>query len=305
MEQLPENSPEQLEEPITADIVKPSVGTVLREGRERMGLSIEDVVGKIKLAPRQILALESDDFQSLPETAFLRGFVRSYAKLLQLDAQPLLDALPDAAITQAPVEQCQIEAPFPTEKTARRQNLNLLIAALFVTVLIAGFTVWQARAPHEPVAETATVSAASTASEVAAADVSTAALALPEQPEILDASGVVDASESAVSAPAVQMPVVQSKTAQAASAVISVAPAQAQIRLVFDKESWAEIKDKTGKTLSRQVNQSGSQLRVEGAAPFTLVIGHAAAVHLFYRDKPVDLSAYINASSDVARMTLE
>jgi hypothetical protein len=78
-----------------------------------------------------------------------------------------------------------------------------------------------------------------------------------------------------------------------------------RLRLIFDKESWAEIKDKSGKTLSRQVNSPGTELRLEGAAPFSLVIGHAAAVHLYYREKPVDLTSYINASSDVARLTLE
>jgi cytoskeleton protein RodZ len=84
-----------------------------------------------------------------------------------------------------------------------------------------------------------------------------------------------------------------------------VAKASAALRLVFDREAWAEIKDQSGKTLSRQVNLRGSELRVEGIAPFTLVVGHAASVHLYYRDKQVDLTSYINASSDVARLTLE
>lgn len=291
MEQLPENN-NPVESVVPDEVTVPSVGQLLRAGRERLGMSIEDVVAKIKLAPRQIVALEEDDFQALPETTFLRGFVRSYAKLLQMEAQPLLDALPGSPVAKATLDTQMVEAPFPSEKTVRRQNVNLLIAAFIVALLIAGFAVWQANTPH--LAE----QAAQAASDVAIVETS---LPLPEQVEILDESGVPEAGvpESAVPVVASSVP-----AAPVASAVVAVKPAAALL-LVFDKESWAEIKDRSGKTLVSQVNPAGSELRLEGVAPFTLVIGHAAAVHLYYREKPVDMTSYINAASDVARMTLE
>jgi cytoskeleton protein RodZ len=268
-----------------------TVGRLLREGRERMELSVDDVVDKIKLAPRQIVALEADDFKALPETAFVRGFVRSYAKLLRLEAQPLLDLLPGAEVKPAAVEQLHVDAPFPSEKTVRRQNISLLIAALLIGVTIVGFVIWQNKAPRVELSEVQPDGMLVASS-----------VALPEQAEILDASGVQEAvvAESAVT------------VAQPAPAVNTVAPVVnaavntvAALRLVFDKESWADIKDRTGNSLSRQVNQPGSELRLEGLPPFTMVIGHAASVHLYYRDKPVDLSAYVGAGGDVARMTLE
>lgn len=284
MGQLPENNIDPVEAALPDNTPVPSVGQLLREGRERLGLSIEDVVAKIKLAPRQIVALEEDNFQVLPETAFLRGFVRSYAKLLQLDAQPLLDALPGVAPVAS--EQLQVDTPFPSEKTARQQNVNLLIAAFIVALLIAVFVTWQANSSHEPATEIAP-------------DATATQLPLPEQAEFLDASGVPE-----MGVPESAVPVVASAPASA-SAVPVVAKSSSTLRLVFDKESWAEIKDQSGNTLSKQVNLPGSELRVEGVAPFTLVIGHAAGVHLYHREKPVDLSSYINAASDVARMTLE
>lgn len=276
--------------------VMPSVGAQLREGREHMDMSVEDVAGKIKLSSRQIVALEEDDFKSLPETAFLRGFVRSYAKLLQLDAQPLLDALPGAAVVdQVKVEQRPVEAPFPTERSARRQNLNLLIAALLIALLIGGFSVWQS---YAPVAKTVVP------------EETLVALPLPAQPEVATESAVPvaltpEAASSAVAAlptaPATVLPL----AAPPVTASAVAASQTATLQLTFDKESWSEVRDATGKTLIRQINQPGSDLRLEGVAPFSLVIGHAAAVHLYYRDKPVDLTSYINASSDVARLTLE
>ncbi|MDD4928126.1 MAG: DUF4115 domain-containing protein [Gallionella sp.] len=283
---------------VSDDVQKLSVGSSLRAARENLGLSIEDVVAKIKLAPRQIIALEADDFQALPETAFLRGFVRSYARLLQLDEQPLLDALPGTVSVAA--ELPRVDASYPSERSKYRQNLNLLIAALFVAFLIAGFAIWQTSSPQE------------TAVPEEAALVS---IALPDPAQIQDASGVAESSASAVASVSavVSAPVVVQ--AAAVSAVLSPAAlppaavagqsAPAALRLVFDKEAWAEIKDKTGKTLLKQLNQPGSELSVDGSAPFAMVIGHATSVHLYYRGRPVDMTPYVSASSDVARLTLE
>jgi cytoskeleton protein RodZ len=288
---------------VSAGQVK-SVGQMLREARERMGLSVDDVVAKIKLASRQIVALEADDFKSLPETAFVRGFVRSYAKLLQLDAQPLLDALPGAERAQVVTEQLSVETPFP-ERSVRQQNRNLLIAAFLLALVIAGFAFWQSNSPRPalivPVAEN-TPDTAMVATP----------LPLPEQLELLDGSGVPVVEAAAV----VAAPVVSPVSAVAPVAPIAAAPAAPAVvaalvstgemlRVEFDKTSWTEIREKSGKILSKQVNQGGSELRVEGVAPFVLTIGHAGSARLYYKNKLVDLAPFVKPGSDVARLTLE
>lgn len=302
MEKLVENTPDLNADQLgnsTSQQPIMSVGSQLRAAREQLGMSVDDVVSKIKLAPRQILALEADDFKALPETAFVRGFVRSYAKLLQLDPLPLLDALPTAKGEQVKAPQLHVDAPFPTERTLRRQNVNLLIAAFLVALVIAGFAFWP-KSASEPVV-VAPVAAVSDAALVETQ------LPFPDQVEILDGSGVPEAGipESGVhGGSSVQAaPVVPAVAALPAAP--AVAKAASALRLVFDKEAWVEIKDQSGKTISNQVNRSGSELRVEGVAPFTLVVGHAASVHLFYREKPVDMKPFVNAGSEVARMTLE
>ena len=276
-----ENNPEQAERPL--------IGHLLRERRVSMGLSIDDVVGKIKLSHRQVVALEENDFKALPEIAFLRGFVRSYARLLQMDEQALLAHFPEAQVTQVRTEPNQPETAFPTARSARRQNVNLLLAALLVVLLIAGFSLWQVKMPHHAVVKPD-------------ATLTTTPLQLPapEREEVPQSAPQALPVESAVLSVPVASPV-----SSAVPAAVNPVHEMATLRLVFDKECWVEIKDKYGKTLSKQVNLAGSELRLDGDAPFTLVIGHAQAVRLFYKDKPVNLDPYINASSDVARLTLE
>ncbi|MDY0227030.1 MAG: DUF4115 domain-containing protein [Desulfomicrobium apsheronum] len=65
------------------------IGTALREGREQKGLTVEAVEEKTKIAPSVIIALEEGNSARFPHAVYARGFVRSYALLLGLDAQEL------------------------------------------------------------------------------------------------------------------------------------------------------------------------------------------------------------------------
>jgi len=68
-------------------------GQTLQSQREAMGWTVEQVADQLKLAPRQVVALEAGDYASLPSPAVTRGFVRAYAKLLRIDAAPLVSMI--------------------------------------------------------------------------------------------------------------------------------------------------------------------------------------------------------------------
>lgn len=118
----------------------PSVGRSLREAREQLGMSVNDVANRIKFAPKQIESLEADDYVRLPEAAFVRGFVRSYARLLQLDPAVLLASLPVSHIPTASAQSVKsVDIPMPTVFTARKHNVIWLAAALVVALSLAIF----------------------------------------------------------------------------------------------------------------------------------------------------------------------
>lgn len=60
-------------------------GASLRAARERAGWRVEEVAAKLKLSARQIVAIEAEDWSSLPERTFTRGFFYSYARLVNVD----------------------------------------------------------------------------------------------------------------------------------------------------------------------------------------------------------------------------
>lgn len=276
-----------------------TLGQTLRQAREQRGLSIADVVNLTKLAPRQIEALEADDYQSLPETAFVRGFVRSYGKVLQLDSAILLTLLPSANKQPEVGESGSIEADFPDVQHApRRQNLIWLLGTLLLAVLVALVSVWQFT-PSD---------------EATTPQLEQSAIELPADVEVIP-SGLPTVSDDSASQLSAAMPpeamAAQTSTLESAPAPETIKAVAknnstqvSSLRIVFEKDSWVEVHDKN-QMLSSQTNLAGSELHLDGNPPFSLVIGRAESVKLYYRGKPVDLNDSIRSSSGVARLTLD
>ena len=82
-----------------------TAGALLGAAREASGLTIDAVAQQLKLAPRQVRALEEDDYTHLPGRTFVRGFVRNYARLVHLDPDEVVGSLPAGAAAPA------LEAP--------------------------------------------------------------------------------------------------------------------------------------------------------------------------------------------------
>jgi cytoskeleton protein RodZ len=80
-----------------------TIGKILRQARESRSLSLEQVAQATHIRVRYLQALEAEQFDLLPSTAHVRGFLRSYAAHLKLDPTPLLAALNGEAAPQAPL----------------------------------------------------------------------------------------------------------------------------------------------------------------------------------------------------------
>jgi len=67
-----------------------SLGEVLAATRKSKNLSQQDVSNHLRFSVKQIDALENNEFSALPDATTTRGFIRNYARFLELDAEPLL-----------------------------------------------------------------------------------------------------------------------------------------------------------------------------------------------------------------------
>lgn len=89
-------TPEQSENKVALSVVQ-TAGAQLSAARIQQGMSLQQVADQLKLSQRQIQALENNQFELLPKMVIVRGFVRSYAKLLRLDPAPVVACLPSEA----------------------------------------------------------------------------------------------------------------------------------------------------------------------------------------------------------------
>lgn len=121
-------------------------GAVLAATREGHGLTIEQVASHLNLAPRQVLALEADDFAALPGTAVARGFLRSYAKLLRLDPAALVAMIGEQhqPASSAPMRHAlsgafsESRLPSHASSGGRSRSLPIAIGIAVLVVAAAG-----------------------------------------------------------------------------------------------------------------------------------------------------------------------
>ncbi|MEW5781728.1 MAG: helix-turn-helix domain-containing protein [Pseudomonadota bacterium] len=257
----------------------PSVGAQLRAAREAAQLTHDDVAQTLKFSPRQIAALEADDYAALPGATIVRGFVRNYARLLKLDAAALLQQL-DAALPSGPAE---VRPPdnmgIASERHGSRESSSLLTVSLVLLLAAALLVLWHFFGPAPQRPATAAGGAESSIGQ-------TTSLTL--------------ASPSAAPAPAATP---GDGPALPPAKVVNGEGLTPALHFSFADRSWVEVVDANKQVLHSAENPPGSELNLTGQPPFDIVIGNATKVTLSYDGKPIDLAPYTRA--EVARLRLE
>lgn len=270
-----------------------SVGQQLRAAREARGLVVADVSKAIKLGPRQVVAIEADDWPSLPCTTIIRGFVRNYARLLELNPDLLMNTLDSMKMPQAPELELSVGSPvnIPEEgKVDRRDYVRVLFGLIVLVLAVLAFFFLPQELMNSVLS---TLKAPTQSRDVAAEKV------------LVTRSNAAKSSDVAVAAPATSVLPEGSVVLPLQSAPVSASnltPANV-LQFSFAQPSWVEVRDRTGQIIFSQLSQANSQREIEGQPPLALVIGNASHVTLKYKGKTVDLS--LRSKDDVAHLTLE
>lgn len=297
--------------------VMPSVGAQLKAAREGRGMSLSDVAQVLKLGLRQVEALENGDWQGLPGNTFIRGFVRNYARLVQVDGGPLMDQL--AEVLEAPKPQLDMPeaapATMPMAGQGQRKDyavalfgLGLVAVAVAIYFLMPG-GVADLQASFKSVADLFAKQEAQPAPAAGPEPVLPPG-ATPQQ--VLNPQAVSVPEPTATGAAVAPVPVSMSGIAAqetplavpvAAGPVAAPSVATPVLRLVFQKESWVEVRDRSEKVVFSQKGAPGAEQVIEGNPPFSLVVGYAPGVRVLLRGQAVDLTPH--SRGDVARLTLD
>jgi cytoskeleton protein RodZ len=114
-------------------------GAQLAAERMQQGYSTEYVAGKLHLRVRIIELLEDDDYNNLPEPVFIKGYIRAYAKLLNVAPDPFLDdfniiykpkAVPERALWQS------------RRETNKAEHAIRWLTGSFAVIVLAAVAMW-------------------------------------------------------------------------------------------------------------------------------------------------------------------
>lgn len=257
---------EELAPAAEATAPAPGFGALLRAERQRQGLSEGDMVARLRLHPKQVKAIEAEDIAALPGPAYVRGFVRAYARNLGMAPEPLLaDVALKLGETAPAVDALVDDSPrSPVREAARERNSRrfVMIGSVLALVVLGLVGWWASRPP---------------------------AIDAPEPPP----------APVAELAPA---PAAPAAPAEVVDATPPPPPAPL-LKLNAEGKSWVKVEGSDGVVLLETLLDAGSEETVEGIPPITVVIGDASRVKVELRGEPVDLAPH--TQRNVARLRLE
>jgi cytoskeleton protein RodZ len=310
-----------------------TTGGKLRAQRESLGLTPEDIGSALKVPARKIKAIEAEQWEALPTGPYLRGFLRSYAKILRIDAQELIDEI-GSSLTQSRSPDTILRLPNSFNTPLPRQSVassdgrggRLLIYGAGVVVVLILLMLWSGTASFNDllgkfglgstvaVSSTPPVTQPATLPETPAPATVDVAVPAATNDAPANAAAMMQAANSdaaaataanAATAASTTAPTTSNSPTKAPAGMAVAAPASgtSTLQMDFQAESWVQVKQTDGQILMSKTNFGNAHEILNGVAPLDLIIGNASVVKLQFRGEPVDLTPYIH--ENVARLTLK
>ena len=284
-----------------------TAGMLLREARQACGVHIAALAVSLKVPVSKLEALESDNYEALPDTVFVRALASSVCRTLKIDAGPILSLLPrneppkllsNSAGLNTAVKgsfgkgATSTVSSFSTPNSASRP-LAWVVLILLVGALLLYFYPRHREQDLRSVATAPSPLPADSASGVSR-DGASRAPAVVDRPStvpVVVSAGVANVASSALP-----------ESSVAVSGVIPVSPASAEngrapasltppatLLLRARSESWVQVRDGQGAVALQRNLVAGESVALGSPLPLTVVIGRADATEVTVKGKPFDL----------------
>jgi len=280
-------------------IYDPDFARPLRQARQQAGLSVEQVASQLLLATDIIDAIENADMQRLPSSAFVVGYIRSYAKILNVPADEVIEAYNGLMPPQT--ESVSTQSPFAEAETVKSNKQPLLVYSI-IAIVIAGLLWWALNPPAktEQPADTQQTTEFGSQPEPAVDDTIPQEFVAPSNTdEASPAENTASSEDNSTSEPMLQDEKPQVDQLQGLNA-----PLFDELILTGVAESWAEIVDANGDRLFYQLINNGEEIRLSGQAPFEVFLGNGPAVRIEINNSLVKFDHLISSSKNVASITI-
>jgi cytoskeleton protein RodZ len=254
-----------------------SAGQMLKQARLDAGLHIAALAVTLRVPVKRIEALENGQIDLLPDLVFVRALTSSICQTLKIDALPILEKLPKAALPRLNGEDAAINTPIGVTGDGKGALLSNIVTSpwlmgvLLLCIGTAGIYLLPKTSSH------------------AISD----SVALPNT--------IVPSSSSMVSNTTVSAavsPVVEARNSNV-PANPTLPPADSIVVFKASGETWVEVKNAAGSTMFKKLLNAGETVGASGTLPLTVIVGRADVTQVEVRGKFIDLA--LIAKSNVAR----
>jgi cytoskeletal protein RodZ len=233
---------------------RPSVGHALAQARHAAGLTVDEVSSTTRVRAPIVVAIEQDDFSRCGGDVYARGHIRTIARAVGLDPEPLVAqyaAEHGGGPATTPVAPLYEADRIRTEP--RRPNWTAaMVAAIVAVVGFVGFTLFNGGSDgdSQPVAG---------------------------KPSVVTTTKSASPTHSASADP----------SAEPSDSAIAAAPAdKVTVKLTAgDSKSWVSATDGNGRSLFQGNLPAGQSMTVTDDKKINLIVGNAGAVSLFVNGK--------------------
>ena len=273
------------DEPLDATEI--SAGATLKAAREEIGVSRREVAEALNLPVDTLAAIEDDDAEEMPEPVFARGYVRSYAKLLNLDPEPLVASVSRVATGRAPAARQS-----PTLTVARNPMLVAFAGLIAVVILLIGLVVWLLVDDDAGDGAEGSLSAEVTDVQEAAPTASAPEVVVPAiEPEVVapvETDVTPEEAGEETGEEAAEEDVDEAVATPGGYRRITPA-GDAQLSIEFTADCWVEVRSVANERLYSRLGTASRPIRLVGEAPFRVQLGYAPGAELRFNGEPIPL----------------
>ncbi|MDO6528001.1 DUF4115 domain-containing protein [Motilimonas sp. 1_MG-2023] len=303
------NSPEE----ITPEVAPQGPGLLLRNEREKQGLSVEEIAARLNLRAHNINDIENETFDPKVSTTFIKGYLKAYARILGITEEQILSAYYRLGIAESKYAQMQ---SFSQRTQQEAHNNRLTWISYAIGAGLVGMLVWWwlQKASLEPATSEQLVNESVIVSDEA--EVPTRSLPIAEQvsedseavlpeevpaqePESVEGETELNSDEA-----------LETETTETTATPVATTPEPSnkadlsalEVGFTFSNDCWIKVTDADDKTLAIGVKEKGSTLSLTGKAPFKLTIGAPKAVEITYNNRTFDMTQF--KAGKIARFEL-
>ena len=305
-------------------------GLILKAAREEMSLSLEEVAHELHLRPSVVKAIEEENYDEFYSDVFLKGYFRSYCRIVNLHDERMMDLLDQQLLARRQkAEQAQSKANKIILTKKRKRLLTTLIIfctclslvglSYYIATKDSSYSASKKEENSQPKVDDLNVKSKQMSSESTDAS----SVTMESEPPLFNKAQIITTQEQIESSELTETNTplsvkISNSTEQSSATIQEVKPnkltddtiainepvnVESTLTAKFSGACWFKLTDGAGQVVIAELKNKDDDVNFSGIAPFHIIIGDANKVILSLNQELIDLSPYTSTNGR-AELTL-